>query len=99
MALQGFMDFAGLSPQLDTLQLPKQTNLTLQKTSDSSFSQILSSFYKDDASFKKDESVSSEKKSLSASENPAKADNAEKQKISLLKIRTIRFQKKLKRLK
>ena len=56
MALQGFMDFAGLSPQLDTLQLPKQSNLTLQKTSDSSFSQILSSFYKDDASFKKDES-------------------------------------------
>ena len=57
MALQGFMDFAGLSPQLDTLQLPKQTNLTLQKTSDSSFSQILSSFYKDDASFKKDEPI------------------------------------------
>ena len=78
MALQGFMDFAGLSPQLDTLQLPKQTNLTLQKTSDSSFSQILSSFYKDDASFKKDESVSSEKTSLTASENPVKAENAEK---------------------
>ena len=56
MALQGFMDFAGLGPQVETLQPPKQTNLTLQKTSDSSFSQLLSSL-------KKDESPSSEKSS------------------------------------
>ncbi len=43
MALQ-FMDFAGVQPQVETLQLTKNPNLNYQKTPDSSFSDLVASF-------------------------------------------------------
>ena len=67
MALQNFMDFAAVQPKLESLQLPKQANQTLQKTSDSSFSEML-------ASFKKDDPVKSESYSKPSSEQPKTSD-------------------------
>ncbi|WP_156011506.1 flagellar hook-length control protein FliK [Treponema sp. C6A8] len=43
MALQ-FMDFAGVQPQVETLQLTKNPSLNLQKTPDTSFSDLVASF-------------------------------------------------------
>ena len=90
MALQGFMDFAGLGPQVETLQPPKQTNLTLQKTSDSSFSQLLSSLKKDESPSSEKSSKESDVKTSQASykeekteaAEPAKADDSQKTKVS-----------------
>lgn len=90
MALQGFMDFAGLGPQVETLQPPKQTNLTLQKTSDSSFSQLLSSLKKDESpsseKSSKDSDVKTSQASYKEEKNEAtesvKADDIQKTKVS-----------------
>lgn len=91
MALQ-FMDFAGVQPQVETLQLTKNPNLNYQKTPDSSFSDLVASFQtkektpdsnlqndlkqKQDFSEEKTESV---KASETEKENPKVSENVQKE--------------------
>lgn len=77
MALQ-FMDFASVQPQVETLQLSKNTNLSFQKTPDTSFSDLLAS-YKKEENVEKPENSSAEEKITSAKpENAQKSENFEK---------------------
>ena len=91
MALQ-FMDFAGVQPQVETLQLTKNPNLNYQKTPDSSFSDLVASFQtkektpdsnlqndlkqKQDFSEEKTESV---KAPETEKENPKVSENVQKE--------------------
>lgn len=91
MALQ-FMDFAGVQPQVETLQLTKNPNLNYQKTPDNSFSDLVASFQtkektpdsnlQNDLNQKKDfsdEKTENVKAPESEKENPKVSENVQKE--------------------
>ena len=97
MALQ-LMDFAGVQPQTETLQLTKNPDFNLQKTPDTSFSDLLVSFQKQESpseqapaqvkteNTEKNEAVKNqpeaEKENQKVSEKPVKEEKSE-EKISV----------------